>query len=104
MTKVMFSVYLSVHGGGGVGTCSSKIFVTRCPTDLGGIFYLEKTNFFTFFFLFWQETFFGGDFFLGGGGASEVKLEVNQLEVDPVGRGAGGTPVAVTQVDCLVCL
>ena len=50
-------------------------------------------------FFFWQNKIFFGTFFFW---APEVKPEVNRQEVDPEGRGVGGTPLVVMQEDCLV--
>ena len=81
--KVMFSLCVSVHRGGSQGPISSG----------GG-------NFFFFFFLV-KKNFFGGHFFSIFFKNGDKKNGDKQ-NGDAKAGGAGGTPLAVTQEDCLV--
>ena len=55
-----------------------------------------------FNFFFGPKNFLGGFFFLFGTGSQPGSAPEVNLELNPEVGGAGGTPLAVTQEDCLV--
>ena len=103
MTKVMFSVCLSTEGG---GVRVVPNFATRCPTVLAGrgggwgvpeIFFSQI--FFPKFFPEYSSIIFRGE----GPEAKKFAIFLWPKMLLELG-GAGGTPLTVTQEDCLVLL